>query len=504
MKRVLAIVLVLLLVAGVSAGFADSEQDTTQDVVKLDIFVDQTWWPVDNFEGIFPEYITEKTGVTLDVTVAADSQQLGIMLSSGTLPDLVYEQDASRLSKSEFCYSYEELFEKYAPDVELDKTRLAIGRCLSEDGKAYTMLNALTTTEGWQKAGVGGSGVHIFYRDDLYKEMGSPKLETLDDFLNVLEMAKNAYPDKVPMGLGGVWKMQGIKVFFGVGQSYYQQEDGSVVVSQWRPEYKEALKYCNTLARKGYITAEQYANTSEADSHAMAQSGGCFAYVWAVSPENQATLVQESKKVNPDAEWSFIPNLGVPVREMGYGWMGLFVTKNCKDPEAATRMLKWYLSEEGLKFQAYGREGIDYTMDEKGFPVWSEEYAAARADSSLLNSKYNAWWNFTSDSSLTLPVSYMDCTEEELAKYDTYRDGIVNYINVALAAPLAGSDEAGIKAKIDEAVAAEEAKIVFAASDEEFEAAYENMMAILKKIGIEELNAYMTERTEEITKVFSE
>ena len=84
----------------------NAEEDVEKEVVELDIFVDQTWWPVDNFEGIFPEYITEQTGVKLNVTVAADSQQLGLMLSSGDLPDLIYTQDASRLSNAEYCYTY--------------------------------------------------------------------------------------------------------------------------------------------------------------------------------------------------------------------------------------------------------------------------------------------------------------------------------------------------------------------------------------------------------------
>ena len=41
-------------------------------------------------------------------------------------------------------------------------------------------------------------------------------------------------------------------------------------------------------------------------------------------------------------------------------------------------------------------------------------------------------------------------------------------------------------------------KIYTAADDEEFESAYNDYMELLKKIGVDELNTYMTERVPEV------
>lgn len=59
-----------------------------------------------------------------------------------------------------------------------------------------------------------------------------------------------------------------------------------------------------------------------------------------------------------------------------------------------------------------------------------------------------------------------------------------------------------IKAKIDEAKPAELVKIYTADSDEAFEEAYQNYMNLLDKIGVQELNSYMTEKVKEVREQF--
>src|SRR5690606_14776655 len=59
-------------------------------VTELSLFIDASWYPVNEWKGPIAEKITEKTGVKLKVTVAADDKQLPLMISSGDLPDLVF------------------------------------------------------------------------------------------------------------------------------------------------------------------------------------------------------------------------------------------------------------------------------------------------------------------------------------------------------------------------------------------------------------------------------
>ena len=92
----------------------ENAETATPDPITMDIFMDFTWMPVDSFEGIIPEEITRQTGVTLDATFALDYNQLGVMASSGELPDLVWTQNMiDRLSSGDICYSIEDLIEEY-------------------------------------------------------------------------------------------------------------------------------------------------------------------------------------------------------------------------------------------------------------------------------------------------------------------------------------------------------------------------------------------------------
>lgn len=73
-----------------------------------------------------------------------------------------------------------------------------------------------------------------------------------------------------------------------------------------------------------------------------------------------------------------------------------------------------------------------------------------------------------------------------------------NHPELSVAQPPTTSDMGIIKAKIDEARKAELVKIYTAGSDDEFEKEYEAYMELLNKIGVQELNEYMTQTVAEV------
>jgi putative aldouronate transport system substrate-binding protein len=119
------------------------------------MFIDMPWYWSDKFEGIIPQEITKRTGVTLDMTRAADDKQLGLMIASGSLPDLIYADDESgcmsRLADSKFSYDYDTLMAKYAPDWKPGEQLLQVSRAVSADGKLYCVKSAFATAEEWKK-----------------------------------------------------------------------------------------------------------------------------------------------------------------------------------------------------------------------------------------------------------------------------------------------------------------------------------------------------------------
>lgn len=487
------------------------ENPNNEEITELDIFINMSWWPVDYWKGIIPETITEKTGVKLNITVAADEQQLGLMIASGELPDLVFtDSETTRLSDDSICYAYDELAEEYGIEFEVDSLRESIGKSLSGTEHYYTILNAMSLTEEVEESIIVPGQACIYYRKDLYEAMESPKLENLDDFLNVCEQVQEEYPEMIPCLLDEAWKLQAISSWIGAGYAshtygnqYVPTEDGGAVYYISDPEYKDFLKYANTLARKGYITAEAYANDGTIDVQQMAINGECFFYCYYLDPASLQTIDNQAKDVNPDAEWAVVPALGnYGVADTNKGWAGLFISKNCKNPEKAMEFVAYMYSDEGSHLSKWGREGIEYTLDEDGTPVFSEEFLALQSDTEALNEQYNMYCYYGVKGVDENAAKYAAMDEEDYAGFVTYKEGYTNDPAIGIAIPTASSDEGLIQAKLKEMLESEEAKVIFASSDEEFEVNYENLMNLANQIGLDTLNDYMNTRIPEVREEF--
>lgn len=471
-----------------SVGAAEGETD------KLEVFINFPWYEVDSFTGINPDIIKEATGVDMDVTIATDSSQLGVMIASGDIPDLVFtDVEHDRLSNANLCYSYNELEEQYGANFdEKDEEYKNIARSFSSDENYYTILNAYSTNEELAEMQVGAPGTTaILYRKDLLEQLGNPEMNTIEDLMSVLEQCKTTFPDMVPMGLGGIHKFHWMKAW--MGANYYNPDTGEYTYGATDPAYKDFLKMANTFARNGYVTAEAYANELETNSHADAYNGGCVFYVWFCSSDSLATMNKETVKSDPNAEWALLPRLSeLPNVATSYGWAGAFVSRNCSNPEAAAKLLTYLNSEEGRHASMWGREGVDYTLDENGVPQFSEEFKQIRSEGRL-NEVYNYRFNFGTTYLDEIYLLNSGLDEDYLDAMSSFGDTYVNYPEVAMAKPASSSDEGVIYAKMEEITKSYDAKVIFAASDEEFESSFQEYVDTLTKAGVETYNEYMTQ-----------
>jgi len=475
----------------------DSDADADGGMDELDAFFNMSWYSANAFTGIIPDEIKKNTNVNLNYTIATDDGQLGVMIASGELPDIIITDSyQDRLSNSDLCYSYTELVDKFGASFDdVSSEEISIAKSMSTDGDYYTVLNNYNTKEEWAEMKLGAPGqAAIFYRKDLMEGLGNPTIENLEDFENVLEQCKTVYPDKVPLGLGGYWKLQAISSWIGVDQNRYDGTNYYYPASA--PKYKDFLQTANDYARKGYITPEAYANENEGDSHQVAYSGECVFYPWFLTYSNFAQLQAETKKIDPNAEWALLPSIGEATVSEDKGWAGVFVSKNCKDPEAAARLLTYMFSADGEKTSMWGREGIDYTLTEDNVPEFSDEYITSRGDGTLTE-KYQPFF-FTVSAITEIYSNYAGIDQSFLDQVNSYVQGYKSYPEIGIAKPVASSDEGIILAKLNEIKKNYEAKVIFATSDDEFEKYYQEYMDALKSSGIDEYNAYMSKRIQEV------
>ncbi len=512
------------LLAGCSGGVQDAGTDTEADTVQtgeagedgqtasagedvLDLYIDFTWFGTDSWTGIIPEEITKNTGVRLNIIRSADDSQLGLMIASGDLPDLVFtDRELSRLCNSDICYSYDELISEYGIDWTPDSERIAIARSYNtdpEDEHYYTIKQNYNTQEEWDQAeGVVPSVSTLYYRKDIWEELGSPSMTTMDGIMKTMEQVKEAYPELQVVNAGNpTWRLRAFKEWIGgLTTEFVYNEDGNVVYADVTDGFYNAMKYINQMYRKGFFSEENLAIINEDDAKQQALNGNCFIYEWNGRPNQLTQLNTETQKNVPEAEWACleIPDDAVEMPRANTGWAGVFISKNCKNPEAAIKLISYLNSEEGRRLAVWGREGIDYTLNEKGVPSFSDEWHEAYLDSKVMTEKYNNNYFLCTTELDELYLYYADVDPEIVAAFEKNTDKIVNYPELSVATPTSDSDPGIIHNKIKEAREAEYVKIYTAADDEEFESAYNDYMELLKKIGVDELNAYMTERVPEV------
>ncbi|MFD0960254.1 extracellular solute-binding protein [Paenibacillus chungangensis] len=469
------------------------------EVVELDIFIDQPWWPVKDFEGTVSQEITKRTGVKLNVTVATDEKQLPVMIASGELPDLVATSNQwMRMSNPDLSYDWNSLIEQYAPDFAIHSERIAVNTM--EDGKFYTIRNNFSTTEEWEnhKDYALLSGPGIAYRADLAKELGITEINTLDDFMNMLGAAKEKYPDMIPLVLNAFWKRHFFALQFGAAWDHFDEQDGKLVHALHTPNLEKAYLYMNEMYRKGYITAENYAIKNEDQTKAFATGGKAFAYTWTTNVAD--ALNAETKEQG--MEWASVPmKLSDEFRyiRMDTGWQGTFITKNNKNPEASIKFMQFLQSEEGQRLAFWGVEGVDYNMSEDGgYPI----YTFNRQDAEEEGMRGLVWGMLGGSAVHELVGGYIPGTESTKSREQLMANTTFNWAMGMVKTPPADSEESIIAANIKTMMANEEAKIYLANSEEEAREAYASMVEKAEKMGLEKLVEWANVKYEEAMKLF--
>jgi putative aldouronate transport system substrate-binding protein len=245
------------------------------------------------------------------------------------------------------------------------------------------------------------------------------------------------------------------------------------------------------MYREGFVTAEAFANESEADSHQMAFNDQVVFYPWFLNYGDFVRLRAETARLHPHAEWGLLPPLGDGIMNTGRGWSGLFVSRNVSNPEAAARFLTWVHSTEGRRAGRWGREGIDYTVGADGVPVFSEEFITVRGEGRF-DEVFNGWFYFGTSAIEELYGHVAGLDEATMAQISAHGRNVLALPEIGISQPTSASDEGIILARLTELRRTHEAAIIFSDSDAAFEAAFDGFMHALEVSGVQQLNDYMS------------
>jgi ABC-type sugar transport system, periplasmic component len=502
-KVSLALLIVVLLLSSVLAscstkeggntagnGSTSTETETNQgqsqgksdEPVEITMFVDATWYPFNDWSGEIPELITKATGVKPKVTVATESNQLPLMVSSGDLPDLVVSFNFNLMSNSNVSLPYNEIFPKYAPEVKFDPIREFVNTV--SDGNYYAIRNDFSTEKEWK----ANPHAHMMVpglamRKDILEELGNPEIKSLSDLDKVFAMVKAKYPNMTPLILNPFWQRQFFDAQFGAGGGFVDQ-DGKLVYYLRQPELLQSVLYMNSLYRNGFITSENFAYTNESQTEEMMLAEKGFAYTWTYSGADRMNanaaaqgkpfrFIQLAEPLSPDAT----------IFSTGVGGLGMYVTKSNRNVEATVRFLAYLFSEEGWRLAQWGVEGKDWTWNEAGYP----EFTYDVNDVNVLKQKGVYWWGVPTETGVGMALSAYKPGSETTRQGEHYSKIIKFNPVIGLIVPEIDSQEQIIKANIDTMVETEIIKVYLAETEEEARKAFDELIRKAEEIGMSKL-----------------
>ena len=308
----------------------------------------------------------------------AENKQL--LFASNELPDVFLRSAINQNEVSTYGVGsgqlmiLDDLIEEYAPNLKklFDENPSMRTACMAADGHIYTIpfINTSVT---------GKMGFKQWINTKWLETLGMEIPTTVEEFKEVLIAFRDEDPngngekDEIPLGirepssvyaLGGAWGLG-----HQLGDTYDIDENGQIHNWLCDNKFKEYLIYLNDLYQEGLLWQEYYKNDRPAWRSNL--SGELFGAMY--MPYSDVFL-------NCEQDYSGYEPLIGPYGEKFWadGTTGVetgcyALSNTCSDPAAAIRWVDYFFSEEGGLFFAFGIEGITYTMDENGIPVFNDD-----------------------------------------------------------------------------------------------------------------------------------
>ena len=414
MKKVVAMVSALAMVAGLCTSAAADEAATDSDLSEhVEITIGGiNMGSSDTKEG-WPNEVVQKLEDKFNVTLSLktyDNESLNLDLSGGNTTDIVKVNDANieGVVKGKHAVNLED-YKDIAPNIfsdnmnfrnELMKTYKSNG-----DGVQYFVTPRVTFDGAEANYGTVLNNGYIV-RWDLYKEIGCPEINNDDDYIEALKKMKEIYPeteDGLPVYAMSAYNDSQLHAYFYKGclaEGYINLQGGiyvqNVTTNELVPDlYDEGVdgdtpfwsgvKFYNKLYREGLLDPDCFITKSEdlKEKYNKGQYlGGSVNWYYGTYNENQRTADPETLK-----EYVTLPSyLGWGNEKNLGGWFGkyFFVSSHSENVERAVMILDYLQSEEFSRDIDSGVEGR-WTTDDSGKPSLTADTVAMKTDGSRLD-----------------------------------------------------------------------------------------------------------------------
>ena len=336
--------------------------------------------------------MNEKFNITVNYSCPeadADSR-LNLMISSDDLPDVVIlDRNANWLKlislgklvdintlKYEGCSFDEDILE-------------STQKLLSVNGGLYGIPN-------WARKGATGGNMSWMVNHDVYEQLGSPELKTLEDLHDFMVAAKEAnvktsddqsiFPWLPRQDDNGFYTVSAIYRSYGhpnLIDTYWSQADNDVKLAVYDDNYVAALKVANQWFREGLFPETIYTDSNDQYVEKLSNGRGAVLYYdFSQDDTNHfRTLLQEKDGNTYDLlGWELKDSPIYPAADgVDYvygeeggtvGWNVNCITTKAENPQRIFDLYSWMLTKDGSINMMYGPEGgLWEGKDEEGNPI---------------------------------------------------------------------------------------------------------------------------------------
>lgn len=304
-------------------------------------------------------------------------EKINIMFASGELPDAI----ATGIDSSAIVKNLPQLvpvgdyIDKYAPTVaEVYNKYPEIKTMLEhEDGKIYSFMTNVHSSRNDSTSGV------LYINKVWLDNLGLQVPTTVEEYFQVLKAFKEGDPngngikDELPLSFCQQFYASQFSMLLGAFgiKDGIMIENGKLEFSAEKPEYYEALKYYNKLAKEDLLDLEGFSQTREQYiSKGQQMLLGSFLEFLpdaAVGEQNESQYI-----ALPPLKSSVAEPIWSGVKDSFAGWpQGFVITKACKNPEALIRWFDYVNSDFERKMNWFmGERGVLWDMNDETKEFW--------------------------------------------------------------------------------------------------------------------------------------
>ncbi|HZG58667.1 extracellular solute-binding protein [Paenibacillus sp.] len=487
--------------------------------------------------------ITEKTGVTLeyDITVGDQFQKWDLWLAAGDYPDIVV-LDTNYITKYKEAGAIiplNDLIDQYGPNIK-EKFGQYYNLLKDENGEIYGLYAAKKSTEA-----SADSMANFVVQMAVLEEAGYPEIKTLDQLYEVIKAYYEKHPtidgkETVAFGAAAGSYFMNIQfnnpIIWASGLpdhgNFRIEEDGQVRYNPVTEDAKRYYQFQNKLFTEGLFDKEAFSLADLSNKMSQGRMLAAFAPNWMIGDAEKTLRAARM----PERAYAHIPlffeegtpdftNNTTPTFAGSYNWA---ISKHAKNPERIIQFIDYLFSDEAQVLTNWGIEGVHYDVVD-GKRTLKPEVIEKRATDVDYDYKEGfksigtggpPWFSVGNGSLLAdgdyatpltrdvVKAGYDDYTKNFLAKYG--KEVWADFLPPIEVVPgylwqLPPPEETKVEAqKIDDNWRKLLPKVVMARNNEEFEAAWNEMVKAIQDSGLEKMEAAYTQVWADFIKKYNE